>query len=275
MFSPSFAAFRSLLMQVFTPCRRYHRTPVALSIKRTLVTLMMLAMLLNQAIASPLALEALIGNGADLHQELSFRWHTGGWAKLWQQGLGNAAVKPETQADRDARVFKIKISPEEVTAKPGETVILSGIATDYDGNSITGVKFDWSANDEGRKEPAHITPQGEFTSPIPGNFKVTAYALGRQASLMINVIGEPFKRRKPEEIPAMVVSSRDLPPAKSDSSLRLNQSSGAQIASLSTQPTSPRKALRVGGKPSFKAATNAFTSAATLQAYGARLAGPT
>ena len=92
MSSLSFAAFRSFVAQVFAPSTRSCLTPAARKFKRALVTLMMLAMLFNQAIASPLMLEAWLVTAAAWQQDAAFRWHAGGWAKLRQQGLGNKAA---------------------------------------------------------------------------------------------------------------------------------------------------------------------------------------
>ncbi|MBI1766632.1 MAG: RHS repeat-associated core domain-containing protein [Acidobacteria bacterium] len=240
--------------------------------RRTLSLLLMIALLANQALA--LTASGFIGVWQAEQQHLSFWWQASGWAKtltaLPSRLTGQAqsgGVRPETQADRDARAYELKIQPDNVTAQPGQQVIFQAVAYDFNGNAIPGVKFDWSANDEGRKEPATVTPQGEFRALMDGTYKVTAYALGRQTQVIVKVVGEPFKLRKPEEIPSGTVSTRDLPPAKSDTSLNRSRYQQSQIAGTTTQPNT-RATLTGRGKLRSKAAAGALTTATALQLWG-------
>jgi hypothetical protein len=239
--------------------------------RRTLSLLLTVALLSNQALA--LTAAGFIGVWEGEQQRLSFWWQTSGWAKtltalpLRLTGQTQSSGRPETQADRDARVHTLKIQPDNVTAQPGQQVILQAVAYDFNGNAIPGVKFEWSANDEGRKQPATVTPQGEFRALVDGTYKVTAHALGRQTQVIVKVVGEAFKARKPEEIPTDKVSTRDLPPAKSDTSLNRSRYQQSQITGTTAQPTA-RGTLMGRGKPALKATTGALTTTAAFQLWG-------
>lgn len=86
----------------------------------------------------------------------------------------------EKQSDRDAKISRIEISPRDVIIHTGEKVIFAALAYDKDGKLIPGVKFTWDGSDEDTKRKMSVSERGVFTSPVPGNYKVTAEALNKK-----------------------------------------------------------------------------------------------
>ena len=98
-------------------------------------------------------------------------------------------AKPqERQAARDTRVSRIRISPDNVTARIGETVRFAAIAYDQEGDTIGGVKFSWSA--QGGKEYVGeiISPAGEFTASVDGKFNISVEGAGQTAQTEVTVL---------------------------------------------------------------------------------------
>ncbi|NOT62215.1 MAG: hypothetical protein HOP19_18545, partial [Acidobacteria bacterium] len=81
------------------------------------------------------------------------------------------------------------------------------------------------------------------------------------------VVGEPFKPKKPEEIPTGTVTSRDVLPEKKDTSLRFSPTADAQTAEIN-KTNLLRKVLPGRGKTSLKAAAGALASTTALQTWG-------
>jgi RHS repeat-associated protein len=245
--------------------------------RRVVSLLLTIALLANQAFA--MTAVGFLGVWQVGQQNLSFWLYASGWEKtaatlpllLTGQQANSAGNTPETQAERDARVARIKISPDNVMAQTGQRVILQAIAYDFADNAVAGVKYTWSANDEGRKEPAQVSPQGEFISLIDGTFKVTAYGAGHAAHVIIKVVGEPFKPKPKEAIPTGTVSTRDVPSATSDTSLNRGQSQRSfqrgQVAETAPQTVKRNLATRRNAR-SFKTAAGALTTTSAFQLWG-------
>jgi hypothetical protein len=99
----------------------------------------------------------------------------------------------EKQAARDVKVSRVEISPRDVTLQTGSKVIFAAVAYDKDGKLIPGVKFTWDGSDEDKKRKMSVSPRGLFTSPVPGNYKVTVEALGKKDSVKVTVEGEKVR----------------------------------------------------------------------------------
>src|SRR6185295_11446017 len=109
----------------------------------------------------------------DVAQEVSFSlalWYRAGGLREMLQGLGEGNPrKQEKQADRNARVTRLEISPGNVTVKRGERVQFAAIAYDANDSSVSGVKIKWSVRDDDRKNGGDpISQQGEFRAVVPG-----------------------------------------------------------------------------------------------------------
>ncbi len=165
---------------------------------------------------------------------LAFHWYNSGWAakfKAWfpskatvqdTKGWDGKGAPPNTppepsvqekQADRDVKVSKVEISPRDVTLQTGSKVIFAAVAYDKDGNLIPGVKFSWDGSDENKKRKMSVSPRGEFSSPVPGNYKVTVEALGKKDSVKVTVEGEKI-RPDDKGIQGDPISTTDKPKAK-------------------------------------------------------------
>src|ERR1044072_9512395 len=139
---------------------------------------------------------------------LSFAlWYRAGGLKKLFQGLGqDSQRKQEKQAERNARVTRLEISPGNVTVKRGERVQFAAIAYGADDASISGVKIEWSIRDDGRKKGGPISQQGEFRAVIPGDFTIVAEGAGQKAEVSVVVEdgpGLPNPNDKPLRIKAV------------------------------------------------------------------------
>ncbi len=223
---PTFRSSKELLQVVINRRlpRHFGRQFISLILAITLIT--------NPLLAAPQGFTLL---GHEMSYGASFWWHNSGWAaktakwlpqqtkpadtKGWD-GKGappNTPPEPkeqEKQSDRDYKVQSIEISPRDVVIQTGEKIIFSAIAYDQSGNMIPGVKFTWDGNDENKKRKMSLTPNGEFSSPVAGNYKVTVEALGKKDSVKVDVVGEQINPNE-KGFPGEPVSSQDDPkPAK-------------------------------------------------------------
>jgi RHS repeat-associated protein len=143
------------------------------------------------ATSTPVAAQTI----ANLVQETSFSfalWYrAGGVAKLLQGNGEGIAKKQEKQAERNARVVRIEISPGDVTVPRYQRVQFAAIAYGADDSPISGVKIKWSAEDDKRKKGGPISPQGEFRAVAPGTFKITAQGAGQTAQVTVVVEDGP------------------------------------------------------------------------------------
>lgn len=129
--------------------------------------------------------------------------------------MGVEAVKDqEKQEERDARVSRIEILPGNLTLQEGQQVSFTAVAYDLQGSQVGGVKFKWSARDEGRARNKHINQRGDFKAMAPGTFNVMVEGASHKASVEVIVV-EGLRKHRGEDTPQdiKIRSTRDLPPA--------------------------------------------------------------
>ncbi len=248
---------------------RKNRVRLANRWQRVLSIMLCLVLLSHHLMAAPPTLLIMANH---TQASLSFWWHSSGWAAKatawWPQqtkandakGWDGKGAPPNTppdpkeqekQSERDARVFKIEISPRDVTINTGEKVIFAAVAYDRNGNMIPGVKFTWDGSDEEKARKMSVTPRGEFSSPVAGKYKVTVEALGKKDSVKVIVVGEQVNP-KDKGMQGDSVSSHDAPKA-------------VKIGRLNAVPQSPKEAtpLRKDAADKLAQLTNKSTRAAT------------
>ena len=165
--------------------KRFYRSDRIL--RRALSVALIVSMLTVSTPAAPQTVVDVAQNA-----NLSFAlWYRAGGLKKLLQGLGLGQDNPrkqEKQAERNARVTRLEISPGNVTVKRGERVQFAAIAYGADDASVSGVKIKWSVRDDGKKKGGPISQQGEFRAVVPGEFTITAEGAGQKAD--VNVVVE-------------------------------------------------------------------------------------
>jgi RHS repeat-associated protein len=218
------STFRSL--KTISQVIRHRRLP-RYFVRQLISLILTITLVTNPLLAAPQGFSML---GQELSYGASFWWNNSGWAaktakwftqtkpvdtKGWD-GKGAPPNTPpdakeqEKQSDRDYKVQSIEISPRDVVIQTGEKIIFTAIAYDKSGNMIPGVKYTWSGNDNNKNRPMGVTPRGEFSSPVAGNYKVTVEALGKKDSVKVDVVGEKLNP-KDAGIQGEPVSSQDAP----------------------------------------------------------------
>ena len=260
-----------------------------ISLWRRAISLMLCVVLLaNPILAMP---QGVLTLSNEFRYSLAFYWYNSGLAakfNAWSQkpaavqdtrgwdGKGappNTPPEPsvqEKQANRDVKVSRIEISPRDVTIHTGEKVVFAAIALDREGNLIPGVKFSWDGSDEDRKRKMSVSQRGIFTSPVPGNYKVTVEALNKRDSVKVTVIGEKLNPKDPG-VKGEPISTSDKPKAKIslNSSERPLQRLGSAAPSLSreTPPLKKNSALELAqlGRKGTRYAAKPMAAAAAVQ----------
>ena len=172
-----------------------------------------------------------------------FWYYSSGLSKLLQ-GRGAQNPQPaEKQSDRDARVDRIEISPNNVTIDLAQRVNFVAVVYDREGNAVGGVKIKWSAQGTQPPRRLHISPQGEFQPKFAGIFTVTAQAAGRSAQTTVTVRPGASPNLNSPVLGHREVSSRDLPSRISSSHTERNKLSqkSSQIAQAQTLKTGEGK----------------------------------
>lgn len=180
---------------------------------------------------------------------------------------GHGGPKPrtqETQPERDARVRRVTISPDNVTALAGETIRFAAVAYDEGGGTVGGVEFTWRAQDESRAD-AFTLPRGEFTPTVAGTFVVTVAAGGNTAHTTVSVQEAAPPRTPGATGGVRYISSRDLPPAQGPKPARGGRAHGVGKAafvktSFRAEPPAPA-AVQSGGSDTYGWNTSNYMTA--------------
>ena len=140
-------------------------------------------------------------------------WYPASWLAKLIQGQGAVKVKKqETQAEREAKVSRLQVLPENVVVDLSDEVRFVAIAYDRDGNAVGGVKTKWSGQGASPNQKVRISPQGKFEAMVPGEFTIMASAGGQTSQVKVTVRATPRHTLKEKPISTRTVSSRDLPP---------------------------------------------------------------
>lgn len=269
----------TLNQPVFFPHPLFHRV---------IAFVLMLVLIANPVLAMPQGYLAL---GNEMSASLAFHWYNSGWAGRFSSwfpqkqaardttGWDGKGAPPNTppapsvqekQSARDVKVSRIEISPRDVTIHTGEKVIFAAVAYDKDGKLIPGVKFTWDGSDEDKKRKMSVSPRGVFTSPVPGNYKVTVEALNKKDSVKVTVIGEKLNPKDPG-VKGDPISTTDKPKTRISRNILDNplQRLGGVAPSAPRETNVARKVsateLAQLGRKGTQYATKPMTVAAAVQ----------
>jgi len=141
--------------------------------------------------STPAAPQTIVALAKESSVSFLFWYHSRGLAKLIPgQGQGDVR-KQETQAERNARVQRLKVFPGDVTLFVDQRLDLAAVAYDKDDVPVGGVRITWSMHDEGRNRSGPLLARGEFHAIVTGTFKITAEGAGKTDKATIVVIPGP------------------------------------------------------------------------------------
>src|ERR1041385_6265101 len=164
--------------------------------------------------STPAAPQTVIALANESALSFYFWFNNSGLRRLMQSRPIPSARKQEKQSDRDAKISQMKISPGDLTVDLNDRVKFNAIALDASGNTIGGVKVNWTA--QGAKNDKHIpiSVRGDFEADRAGTFTVTAEAKGKTAQAIVIVRPGVKKDLTVAPTSSHPVSSRDLPVVK-------------------------------------------------------------
>ena len=183
--------------------------------------------------STPAAPQTIVALAKESSVSFLFWFHASGLAKLIQgRGIGKAKGQ-EKQADRDAKISRIQIFPNEATINLSDRVRFAAVAYDQDGNPVGGVKIKWSGQGALPGQRVRISQHGEFEATSPGSFSIVAEASGKTAQ--VSVVVRPGVRRDLNLTPTSThqVSSRDVPSVRVSSTANPQRSRAATGTSKS------------------------------------------
>jgi RHS repeat-associated protein len=183
--------------------------------RQAVCVVLILSLLIN---STPAAAQTIVSVAQEGRVSFVFWLHTSGLLATLKHGLTGQDFperRPqEKQSERDSRVRRIRISPEDVTARIGETVRFVAVAYDENDDTIGGVNFTWRAQGGREQAGAVIAPAGEFSATVEGKFKIFAEGAGHTAQTDVTVLEDaPVTKGQPGKVRDL--STRDLPPAES------------------------------------------------------------
>lgn len=161
--------------------------------------------------SAPAAPKTILAIAEQQRVSLAFWYHSSGLSNLIQGRGGPSARQQERQAERNAKVARLEISPGNIVVDLAERVRFAAISYDSDGNVVAGVKIKWKADASAAGQRARISRDGEFHPVAPGVFMVTAETSGKSARTTVTV--RPGIRPN-LNVPATgtrQISSRDVP----------------------------------------------------------------
>lgn len=227
--------------------------------------------------------QGFIALGQEVSVNAVFWWHNSGWAakfarwmptKVAQQdtkgwdGKGappHTAPDPEPQEkheDRVRKVARVEISPRDVTIHTGEKIVFAVVAYDKDGSLVTGMSVKWEGSDDDKKRAQRVSPQGEFSSPVPGKYKITADISGRKDSVKVIVIGDALNPND-KGVKGDPISTKDAPKEK------VSLAPQERIRGVSAPASSESSALRRTASQLSQASRSGLQAAAKPMAVAA------
>jgi RHS repeat-associated protein len=200
--------------------------------------------------STPAATQTIVAVAKESSVSFAFWFNSSGLAKLVQgRGVGNAR-RQEKQAERDAKISRLQISPGDVTIGLGERVRFSAAAYDQDNNALGGVKIKWSCQSSVKGPRVRQMPHGEFEGIAPGSYTIVAEAAKRTAQ--VTVVVRPGVHRNMNLTPTGTreVSTRDLPSAKVGSTKKQTNTERATVAAGTEKRRGRSNALAKRAHPS-------------------------
>lgn len=192
--------------------------------KRVSILLLTVCLLSSGTPAAP---QMIVAAARESSISFTFWFQASGLAKVIQgQGISNPKAQ-EKQADRDAKVTRLQISPGDVTIDPSDRVQFSAIAYDRDNNPVGGVKIKWSAQSSVPGRRIRLTSRGELEGMLPGSYTVTAEAARKTAQVTVVVRPGVLRNLNLAPTGTRQVSTRDLPTPKIGSTKVPKKSEGA------------------------------------------------
>jgi len=116
----------------------------------------------------------------------------GFFPRLWRSLFPASPQRKDRLADRLANVFRLQITPFKSVGYQGDVVSFSALPTDFSGNIIQGVKFNWESSDT---EKLLIDEAGRASLLQPGIVRVTCRAgtATAQAAVLIRPGNRPWQ----------------------------------------------------------------------------------
>src|SRR5215213_4046985 len=200
--------------------RKFFRAAAALErnrfyLRQALCVVLIPSLLVN---STPAAAKTIVRVAQEGRVSFVFWLHTSGLLAKLKRGLTGQDLperRPqERQSERDSRVRRLRISPEDVTARIGETVRFVAVAYDENDDTIGGVNFTWRAHGGREQAGAVIAAAGEFSATVDGKFKIFVEGAGHTAQTDVTVLEDaPVTKGQPLKVRDL--STRDLPPGES------------------------------------------------------------
>src|ERR1044071_8533965 len=101
------------------------------------------------------------------------------------------AFRTETLLDRLAKVAHIQVSPRKFVGYQGQSLNFSALPTNFDDQTIQGVRFDWESSDPDKLQ---IDDAGRAALLQPGLVRITCRA--GSASVTVPVLVRPGSRSR-------------------------------------------------------------------------------
>src|SRR5829696_7658856 len=170
--------------------------------------------------STPAAPQTIMAIVEEQRTSWSFWYYSSGLSNLFQGRGRPSPPRQERQADRNAKLERLEISPTNVTVELAERVRFVAVGYDADGNTVGGVKVKWTAEASTAGQRARMSPDGEFHPLVPGVFTVTAETAGKSVQTTVTV--RPGLRPDLNAPPtgSRQTSSRDVPTEKIGSNRR-------------------------------------------------------
>ena len=161
--------------------------------------------------STPAAPQTIVTVAKETRISLMFWYNSNGLAKWFQgQGIGNVRAQ-ERQAERDAKVNRLQIFPNDVVVDVGEHVRFAAVAYDRDNNQVGGVTIKWSGQAATPNQKVRISQHGEFQAVRPGTFTISANAASKSAQVTVTVRDTPRPDLNATPTGTRQISTRDLP----------------------------------------------------------------
>lgn len=125
----------------------------------------------------------------------------------------------ETQAERNARVALLRISPGDVTVNCGARVVFTATAEDAAGVPVGGVAVTWRAQELESGREAFLSGPGEFVATEPGTYLIVAEGAGRRAQASVTATvpaGGDAAQSAPAGGAALAATALPPPPVSGD-----------------------------------------------------------
>jgi len=156
--------------------------------KKVIIFALLISLFSNTLFAAPESLTTLKVAAIEVNNDIWFTYASSNLSSTFLGETSDFLKSKKTRRGSNPDLLRIEIvQGPEMTIPQGEDLDLTAIGYSVDGKPVSGIRFNWTVEDQTRGRGARNLPNGTFHPLLPGSFIVRAQANGVVAQMSITV----------------------------------------------------------------------------------------